>query len=110
MTGKTAGLQVGQFCKLLTSDYAYEYGIKKGDYLYVAGDGVVNVGEEDPYQLRRILVCAKVCSGGHIDITTGGITIDGLKLGAVSDAKQKKLHSIYEQDFAEESEEKCDDS
>lgn len=102
MKSGNRGLQVGQFCTLQTSDFANKYGVKKGDTLYVAGDGIVNVGAEDPYELRRILVCAKVDSGGHILADAGAITIDGLKLKAVSKAKQSKLDAIKVVDFGED--------
>jgi len=60
------------------------------------------VGSEDPYELRRILVCARLCPEGHIQVDRGSLTIDGLKLKPLPEAKQKKLNAIYEEDFKEE--------
>lgn len=100
-------IDVGSFVTLQTSDFASKYGVRKGDLLYIAGDGVVSVKKEDPYELRRILICAKVDKGGHVQIDEG-ITIDGLKLKAVTKPRQLRLEAIKRLDFEGDSDESTD--
>lgn len=95
-------IQVGNFVEVLNDNLA-EHEVFKGDTLYIAGDAVVNVSEEDPYVLRRILVAAYV-NDGHIDIERNAFTIDGLSLKAVDEFTQKRLDQIKLFDFSEKAE------
>ncbi len=95
-------IEVGQFCRVLTSKHA-EHGVKKGDVVYVAGDSIVAVSEEDPYELRRVFVAAWM-NGDHIDVDRGAFTIDGNNLKACSKPKQERLDAIKEADFGEKEE------
>ena len=96
-------IEVGQFVTVQTSDFAAQYGVKKGAVLYVAGDGTIPVSEEDPYALRRILLCAKTDKMGNLLVSEGAITIDGLKLKAVTKPKQARLTALLEGAYGEES-------
>lgn len=97
--GKVEAIRVGTFCTLTTSDFAEKYGVKKGDVLYVAGDAITSVDEDDPYKLRRILLCALLDVDGNVLEGKGAITIDGLKLKPVSETKQNKLSDIFTNTF-----------
>lgn len=95
-------IEVGMFAEVLDSKLA-EYGVKKGDIVYVAGDAIVGVDAKDPYLLRRIFVGA-FTKDGHIMVHEKPFTVDGKRLAPVSRAKQEKLTAIKLADFKEENE------
>jgi hypothetical protein len=92
-------IQTGQFVVVQVSDFAAEYGVKKKDLLYIAGEGMYPVSEEDPYAYRRVLLCAKVDKDGSVLAEDGCITIDGLKLKPVTKPRQDRLYAKFEEDF-----------
>lgn len=92
--------KVGDFAEVLDGSYG-QYGVKKGDIVYLAGDAVIQTDhEKDPYALRRIFLAAYL-KDKHIDVNTKPFTIDGKRLKAVSEAKQKKLDDVRLSDFKE---------
>lgn len=95
-------IQVGNFVKVL-NDNLNDHGVFKEDILYIAGDAIVNVSEDDPYVLRRILVAAHV-RDDHIDIDNNAFTIDGLSLEPVDEFTQKRLDQVKMFDFSEKAE------
>lgn len=95
-------IEVGQFCRVIDSTYV-EYGVKKDDVVYIAGDSVVAVSEDDPYELRRVFVAAWM-KGDHIDIEKGAFTIDGKRLKPCTKGKQARLDAIKDEDFSEPNE------
>ena len=94
-------VSVGDFCTVESSKFA-EYGVKRNDLIYVAGDMVVPVEEKDPYELRRIFIAAKM--DGDSVVASGGFTIDGLRLKKVSQLKQDYYDSIKDAEFSIEEE------
>ncbi len=96
-------IEVGQFCYIKCSRYV-DYGIKKGDLIYVAGDTMVAIDEGDPYLHRKIFLAART-DDGHVDAKAKALTVDGVNLKPVSKSQQKKLYTQLEEDFkkAEES-------
>ena len=99
-------VEVGNFAEVLDGSYG-EYGVKKGDIIYVAGDAITAVSEKDPYALRRIFVAAFL-DDGHINTKKNPFTIDGKRLQPVSKGKQEKLDAIRKADFEDKVE--ADDS
>lgn len=91
-------IEVGMFCYTRCSRYL-DYGIKKGDLVYLAGDTMVRVDEKDPYAYRKLFIAAYV-EDGHVNAERKPITIDGVNLRKVSDSKQKDLYKVFESDFA----------
>lgn len=90
-------IQVGMFCRVMNSLYA-EYGVKKNDVVYIAGDSIVSVSEADPYALRRLFIAAWM-NKDHVDVDKGGFTIDGKNLKPCSKGKQERLDAVKEADF-----------
>jgi hypothetical protein len=95
-------VEVGQFCKVMNSSYV-EYGIKKYDTIYLAGEMMVPLKEEDPYLHRKLFVGAYV-KDGHVQGDRKPLTVDGLTLKPVSKTKQAELKAIMEEDFSQEEE------
>jgi len=95
-------VKVGDFCQVKDSRYV-EYGVKKNTLVYLAGDSMVLVDEQDPYAYRKIFVAALVADG-HVDTTAKALTMDWINLSAVSKAKQEKLYAQFEEDFTKEEE------
>lgn len=95
-------IEVGMFCHVKCSKYV-DYGILKGDLIYVAGDTMVAVDEKDPYAYRKIFLAART-EDGHVDAVAKALTMDAINLKPVSKAKQKELYALLEKDF-EKSEE-----
>lgn len=89
---------VGDFVTITDSSFA-THGVKKDDLLYVAGDTVVSVDEADPYELRRLLICAYT-EGGHVLAEKQPFMVDGKRLEKVSKVKQERYKAMMEIDFA----------
>lgn len=90
-------VEVGMFVKLKDSTFA-EYGVLKGDIIYLAGDTIVSVKKDDPYMLRRVFLGAYVLDN-HIDLKRQPFIVDGKRLEPVSKGKQAKLDAIRQEDF-----------
>ncbi|PZQ78028.1 hypothetical protein [Pseudomonas phage PPAY] len=95
-------VNVGDFVEVLDSSFV-EHGVKKGDFIYIAGDSIVAVSEKDPYQLRRLFVAAFM-EDGHILADRKPFLIDGKRCKPVSEAKQQKFAEKMKQDFGEKNE------
>ena len=91
-------VKAGQFVIVQDGSYG-QYGVKKNDVVYLAGDTLVRYNE-DPYAFRKIFLAAFV-KDGHIDVEAKPFTIDGKRLKAVSVGKQAKLDAIRNADFEE---------
>ena len=94
-------IEVGQFATVKCSRYV-EYGIQKGDLVYVAGEMMTAVTEKDPYLYRKLFVAAYV-EDEHVDANRKPISVDAINLKPVGKVRQKKLYSMFEKDYAEES-------
>lgn len=90
-------IEVGQFA-VVQNDNLKDYGINHKDIVYIAGDAIVAVSEEDPYALRRILIAAKL-NGDSIDAEGGGFTVDGKSLLPVDEFTQRRLENQKNSDF-----------
>lgn len=89
----------GSFARVRDNSHE-EYGVKKGDLVYVAGEGIVSTSKDDPYALRRIFIVAKT-SNGHILSKEKALTVDGKRLYLVPDKEQLELDAIKQEDFKE---------
>ena len=93
-------VEVGQFT-VVQNNNLKEHDICKGDIVYIAGDLFVPIGEEDPYVMRRIFLCAKM-KGDNIYADAGAFTVDGNSLKAVDEFTQTRLDKQRIKDFGEE--------
>ena len=93
-------IETGQFCTVESSRYV-DYGIKRGEVVYLAGDMMVPVEEKDPYTYRKLFVAAYT-DGGHVKAERKPISIDAINLKPVSSAKQEELKQLMEDDFKQE--------
>lgn len=93
-------VSTGSFARVRDNSHE-EYGVSKGDLVYVAGEGIVSTSEKDPYALRKIFIVAKV-KDKHILVNEKALTIDGLRLYLVPDKEQIELEEIKKEDFKEE--------
>ena len=93
-------IEVGMFATVRNSTYV-DFGIQKGDLIYVAGEMMIPVGEQDPYLHRKIFVAAYT-EDEHVDSERKPISMDGTSLKAVSKNKQKRLYDMMEEDFKKE--------
>lgn len=92
-------VEVGNFVKVQDSSFV-EYGVKKGDLIYLAGDTLLGVDEKDPYLLRRTFIAAYT-KEGHVDSERKPFLIDGLRCKKVSNARQTRLEDMMKEDFDE---------
>lgn len=99
MSKKIKIVETGMFCRVLNSSYA-QYGVKKEDVVYLAGEGMVAVTEDDPYAFRKIFIAARMV-GDVVDVEGGGFTIDGKSLKPCTKIKQERLTAIHEAAFKE---------
>lgn len=93
-------VEVGQFTTV-QNDNLKDHDIRKGDTIYIAGDLFVPIGEEDPYVMRRIFLCAKM-KGDNIFADAGAFTVDGNSLKAVDEFTQTRLDKQRIKDFGED--------
>jgi hypothetical protein len=90
-------VEVGDFCKMRDSSFL-TYGLDKGDMVYIAGDAIVSVTEDDPYSLRRIFIGAFM-KDGHVQIHEKPFTVDGKRLKVITGELKDKLTATKEFDF-----------
>lgn len=96
---KVKRIGAGHFCTVLDSTMA-EYGVKRGDLIYVAGQADLPISEEDPYTLRRVFIVSKVSKDGHVlAATEKAFTIDPKRLRLVSKARQERFNTMMQEDF-----------
>ena len=93
-------IETGMFATTKCSRYV-DYGIQKGDLVYVAGEMMVAVTEKDPYSYRKLFVAAYT-NEEHVDAQRKPLSIDGVNLKPVSKAKQKRLYQLFEDDHKKE--------
>lgn len=89
--------KVGQFAKI-KNDSLIEYGLKKGDHVYLGGSGFVRTSENDPYKYRLIFVACTI-KDGHIQGSEKGYTVDGVNLKAATKPMIAKLEKFKNEDF-----------
>lgn len=87
------------FCTVESSDYC-QYGIKRGNLVYVYGDFMSALSEEDPYAFRKLFL-ATLTKERHVVDGTPKITIDGKNLKPVKPNAQQRLQKILEEDYGE---------
>lgn len=88
-------IEVGMFAHVKCSRYV-DYGLQKGDTVYIAGDMMVRTEEKDPYAHRKLFVAART-ENGVVDANGKGLSIDGANLKQVSKSQQKKLYAAFEE-------------
>lgn len=97
----------GLFVEVLDGSFG-EYGVKKGDLVYVAGETTIQTdAHNDPYALRKLFIAAFL-KDKHLDLDKKPFMIDGKRLKPVSAAKQNKLDQIRQRDFKELEDESTD--
>tara|TARA_R110000851_G_scaffold8429_1_gene32358 strand:- start:775 stop:1068 length:294 start_codon:yes stop_codon:yes gene_type:complete len=94
-------IEVGMFAHVKCSRYV-DYGLQKGDTVYIAGDMMVRTDEKDPYAYRKLFVAAR-CNAGGVDVNGKGLSIDAANLKPVSKSQQKKLYTAFEKANQKES-------
>lgn len=94
---KLKTVQAGQFCVVQTSSYA-EYGVKKGDVVYLAGTTQVYVDEANPY-LFEMLFLAAFMKNNHVEVEKKPFLIKGVNLKGCTKPRQARLEAIFLEDF-----------
>ncbi len=97
---KKQEIKTGMFCTVESSDFC-EHGIKRGNLVYVYGEFMSRVSEEDPYSFRKIFVATKTQERRVVE-SEKPFTIDGTKLTPVKKAAQERLQKILEEDYKQE--------
>ena len=98
MSGKR---EIGQdsFVAVVDSSLAKEYKLKKGQLLFVIGEGNVQVNEEDPYLFRKYFICVPCDKKGHVKSDGEKFGINGLNIKLVSKPRQERLFKQFIEDF-----------
>ncbi len=100
LTNKHVEIKTGMFCTVESSDFC-EHGIKRGNLVYVYGEFMSRVSEEDPYSFRKIFVATKTQERRVVE-SEKPFTIDGTKLKPVKKAAQERLEKLLEEDYKQE--------
>lgn len=93
-------VEAGQFCTVDSSQFT-EYGVKMGDLVYLAGDALYPVTEDEPYTYRKVFVAA-FTEDGHLLDKKKPFLIDGMNLVPVAEARQQSLSDLLKEDFEED--------
>lgn len=88
-------IKTGQFVTINDDEFK-KYGVSKGDLLYLAGDIIVVIREEDPYTLRRIFIAAFM-NGDYVDQTKQPFIVDATRVTPVSEKEQARLTAMHEE-------------
>ena len=90
-------IKTGMFCTVETSDYC-EHGVKRGNLVYVYGEFMSRLSQEDPYAFRKLFLATKT-QERHVVDSNKPFTIDGANLKPVKKAAQERLQKILEDDY-----------
>lgn len=97
---KKQEIKTGMFCTVDTSDFC-QYGVKRGNLVYVYGEFMSRVCEDDPYAFRKLFIATKT-KERHVVDSNKPFTIDGSKLTPVKKAAQERLQKLLEEDYKQE--------
>lgn len=92
-------IETGMFCTVETSDYC-QYGVKRGNLVYIYGEFMSALSEEDPYAFRKIFLATKTAER-HVVESEKPFTVDGKNLKPVKKAAQERLQKILEGDYSQ---------
>jgi hypothetical protein len=111
-TGKPVDiLTVGRFAEVNDSTFA-EYGVKRGQVVYLAGDYTVPFKESNPYLLQKLFIAGWVDEDGHV--VEAGVdenkpfVINPKRLKHLSKPHEERLTKIYDEDFRDKQDEMPD--
>ena len=90
-------VEVGKFYKM-KDDSLQEYGVSKGDHLYIGGSGFVPDSPSDPYKYRLVFVGVKT-KDHHVIIGDQGFTVDARNLSKCNKKDLELLERYKEEDF-----------
>jgi hypothetical protein len=94
---KKQEIKTGMFCTVETSDYC-QYGIKRGNLVYVYGEFMSRLSEDDPYAFRKLFIATKTIER-HVTDSEKPFTVDGDNLKPVKKTAQERLEKLLEGDF-----------
>ena len=98
-----AAITTDMFCTMEADDFG-EWGVEKGDKLYVMGSGMARVSESDPYLFRQIFI-ANFMVDGHLDKVQKPFTVDATRVSPCSEEEDAMFRNIMEEDFEAPAEE-----
>lgn len=78
------------FCEIVSEEFKDD-GLKRGNYVYVAGQRAFPVSEGDMYTQRVMFICHKANRKGEISLEEGFFLIDPRSLFKLDDETQEKL-------------------
>ena len=74
----------GDFCEIISEDLR-EYGLKRGNYVFIAGHQSLPMTAEDPYTQRINFMCHKSSRKGEVDMEAGFFLLDPKSLFRLPD-------------------------
>lgn len=88
-------IQQGDFCEIVSTEFKDD-GLKRGNYVFVAGQRAFPISEDDMYTQRIVFMCHKCNRKGVLDMEAGFFLIDPASLMKLPEDKQEKLYAGFE--------------
>lgn len=85
----------GDFCEIVSTEFKDD-GLKRGNYVFVAGQRAFPISEEDMYTQRIVFLCHKCDRKGELDMKAGFYLIDPNSLLKLPEDKQERMYEVFE--------------
>lgn len=93
-------IRSGDFCEVVSGMFKDD-GLKRGNYVYVAGHKTLPISQEDMYTQRVMFLCHKANKEGSISMEEGFFLIDPSSLMKVDGKKQRRMSETLSQQIEE---------
>ena len=93
-------VKVGDFCTVI-KDHYNKYGIGVFTTVFVAGECVIPLSEEDPYVMRKLFLVGPVVDD-HVTKGVKPVMMNGLNLDPMDELEIERLTAIMMVDFKPE--------
>ena len=91
-------IETNKFAKVTDSSFE-EHGVAKGDIVFIAGDAMHPVSEDDPYTFRKIFIAAFTNEEGKVMAEEKGFFISGNRLELVCAELEEELQNKLKADY-----------
>jgi hypothetical protein len=83
----------GDFCEIVSEDLR-EYGLKRGNYVFIAGHQSLPMSAHDPYTQRVTFMCHKCTREGEVDMEAGFFLLDPKSLFRLPDEQIEEMYEV----------------
>jgi hypothetical protein len=92
-------VKMDDFVTVVDDTLREQYGIEKGQVMFIMGESAAVVSDDDPYLFRKFFKCIEVGEDGYIAEDARQFGMNGLRLKPVGKRKQKELFNKLKEKF-----------